>query len=96
MDDVRAGVQKVAAGDAAWVLVSGMWSIAVESRGGDSEVFAVFDVGEGLDVRGDEGRVYVHQVIGGCGMANVACNNHNMKKAYIESVVHKVYIAEMT
>jgi hypothetical protein len=29
-------------------------------------------------------------------MANVACNNHNMKKAYIESVVHEVYIAEMT
>ena len=29
-------------------------------------------------------------------MAKVACNNHNMKKAYIESVVHKVYIAEMT
>ena len=29
-------------------------------------------------------------------LANVACNNHNMKKAYIESVVHEVYIAEMT
>ena len=48
-----------------------MWSVAEESRGGDSEVFAVFYVGEGLDVRGDEGHVYVHQVIGGCGDGRV-------------------------
>ena len=71
MDDVRADVQKVAAGDAAWVLVSGMWSVAEESRGGDSEMFSVFYVGEGLDVGGDEGRVYVDQVVGGCGDGGV-------------------------
>ena len=47
MDDVGADVQKVATGDAAWVLVGGVWSVAEESRGGDSEVFAVFYVGEG-------------------------------------------------
>ena len=42
------------------VLVGGGWSVAEESCGRDSEVFAVFYVGEGLDVRGDEGRVDVH------------------------------------
>ena len=48
------------AADPAWVLLGGVWGVAEESRGGDSEVFAVFYVGEGLDVRGDEGRVDVH------------------------------------
>ena len=71
MDDVGADVQKVAAGDAAWVFVSGMWSVAEESRGRDSKVFSVFYVGEGLDVRGDECRIYVHQVISGCGDCRV-------------------------
>jgi hypothetical protein len=28
-------------------------------------------------------------------ITNVACNNHNLKKAYIESVVNEVYFAEM-
>ena len=60
MDDVGADIQEVTAVDAAWVLVGGMWSVAEESRGGDSEVFAVFYVGEGLNARGDEGRVDVH------------------------------------
>ena len=45
MDDVRADIQEVAAGDAAGVLVGGMWSVAAESRGGDSEVYPMFDVG---------------------------------------------------
>ena len=67
MDDVRADIQEVAAGDAAGVLVGGMWSVAEASREGDSEVFSVFYVGKGLDVRGDEGHVYVYKVFGGCG-----------------------------
>ena len=51
MDDVGADIQKVTAVDPAWVLLGGVWSVAEESRGGDSKVSAVFYVGEGLDVR---------------------------------------------
>ena len=64
-------VQEVAAGDAAGVLVGCVWGVVEEFHGGDSEVFPVFYVGKGLDVRRDEGHVYLYNFIGGCGDGGV-------------------------
>ena len=66
LDDVWAYVKEIAAGDAAGMFLDGVWGISEEARGGDSKVFPIFDVGERLDMCGDEGHAYVGYVIGGC------------------------------
>jgi hypothetical protein len=67
LDYVWANVQKIATGDTAGMLMSGVWGITEETSRGDSEMFPMFDVGEGLDIGRDESHVYVPDVFRGYG-----------------------------
>jgi hypothetical protein len=67
LDDVWTYVKEVAAGDAAGMFLDGVWGISEKARGGDSEVYSMFNVGKRLDMCRDEGHVYASYVISGCG-----------------------------